>query len=91
MRGCPCRESGQWLALTRHGGPERLGRLCFRGGTGQAVPRAAGVGDCTGRVPAGVLRLRAGIAYQEPQQLLLEPLSGQPRVMACGEGDAGRH
>ena len=91
VSGCPCRESGQWIALPGTVDLSDWAGLCFRGGTGQAVPRAAGVGDCTGPVPAGVLTLRAGIAYQEPQQLLLEPLSGQPRLLACGEGDAGCH
>jgi len=87
--GCPCRESGEWLALPATVDLSSWAGLCFRGGTGQAIPRVSGVGDCTGAVPAGVLTLRADIAYQEPQQLLLEPLSGQPRLLSCGEGDAG--
>jgi prepilin-type N-terminal cleavage/methylation domain-containing protein len=89
--GCPCRESGEWIALPATVDLSAWAGLCFLGGTGQAIPRTAGVGDCTGPVPAGVLTLRAGISYQEPQQLLLEPLSGQPKLLSCGEGDAGCH
>jgi len=87
--GCPCRESGEWISLPGTVDLSTWAGLCFRGGTGQAVPRTAGVGDCTGPVPAAVLMLRADLAYQEPHQLMLEPLSGQPRLLSCGEGDAG--
>jgi len=61
------------------------------GGTGHAIPREAGVDDCPGAVPVGALTLRAGIAHQDDQQLLLEPPSGQPRLLACAAADAGCH
>lgn len=89
--GCPCRETGDWLTLPLAVDLSAWAGLCFRGGTGQAVPRDAGVGDCTGPAPAGALTLRAGIAHQDDQQLLLEPLSGQPRLLACAAADAGCH
>jgi prepilin-type N-terminal cleavage/methylation domain-containing protein len=89
--GCPCRDTGPWIALPTTVDLSSWAGLCFRGGTGQAVPRVSGVADCTGPVPAGALTLNAGLAHQDPQQLLLEPLSGQPRLLSCGTGDAGCH
>jgi hypothetical protein len=88
---CPCRDTGPWIAMPATVDLSAWAGLCFLGGSGQAIPRVSGVGDCTGPVPAGALTLRAGISYQEPQQLLLEPLSGQPKLLSCGEGDAGCH
>ncbi len=86
---CPCRESGAWMTVPATVDLSSWAGLCFRGGTGQAVPRVAGVGDCLAAPPAGVLTLRAAIAHQDDRQLLLEPLSGQPRLLSCGAGDAG--
>jgi prepilin-type N-terminal cleavage/methylation domain-containing protein len=88
---CPCREAGGWVTLPASVDLSAWAGLCFRGGTGQAIPRDAGVGDCLGSVPVGALTLRAGIAHQDDQQLLLEPLSGQPRLLACAAADAGCH
>jgi prepilin-type N-terminal cleavage/methylation domain-containing protein len=88
---CPCRESGAWVSLPGTVDLSAWAGLCFRGGTGQAVPRDAGVGDCTGPVPAGAVTLRAGIVNQVDQQLLLEPLSGQPKLLICAAADAGCH
>lgn len=86
---CPCRDTGDWVVLPSTVDLSAWADLCFRGGTGQAVPRVAGVGDCLAPPPAGALGLRAGIAHQNDQQLLLEPLSGQPRLLSCSTGDAG--
>ncbi|HUM10611.1 MAG TPA: prepilin-type N-terminal cleavage/methylation domain-containing protein [Myxococcaceae bacterium] len=88
---CPCRETGAWVSVPATVDLSAWAGLCFRGGTGQAVPRVAGVGDCLAPPPAGALSLRAGIAHQDDQQLYLEPLNGQPRLLACGAGDAGCH
>ncbi|HET9158675.1 MAG TPA: hypothetical protein VFN91_18515 [Myxococcaceae bacterium] len=88
---CPCRDTGPWVALPATVDLSAWAGLCFRGGSGQAIPRVNGVGDCTGPVPAGGLTLQAGISSQPPQQLLLEPLSGQPKLLSCGTGDAGCH
>ncbi len=87
--GCPCRETGEWLTLPATVDLSAWAGLCFRAGTGQAVPRVSGVGDCLAPAQAGVLSLRAGIAHQDDRALLLEPLSGQPRLLSCGAGDAG--
>lgn len=87
--GCPCGETGDWVRVPGTVDLSSWAGLCFRGGSGQAVPRVAGVGDCLAPAPAGVVTLRAGIAHQNDQQLLLEPVSGQPRLLVCGAGDAG--
>jgi len=86
---CPCRDTGQWVALPSTVDLSAWAGLCFRGGTGQAVPRVAGVGDCLGPPPAGTLTLRAGLAHQDDQQLLLEAVSGQPKLLSCSAADAG--
>jgi len=86
---CPCRDTGAWISLPATVDLSAWAGLCFRGGSGQAIPRVGGAGDCTGPVPPGVLTLTASISSQPPQQLLLEPLNGQPKLLSCGDGDAG--
>jgi prepilin-type N-terminal cleavage/methylation domain-containing protein len=85
---CPCRDTGTWVTVPSTVDLSSWAGLCFRGGTGQAVPRVAGVGDCLAPPPIGAVSLRVAIAHQDDQQLMLEPLSGQPRLLSCS-GDAG--
>ena len=87
--GCPCRDTGDWIVVPSTVDLSTWAGLCFRGGSGQAVPRVSGVGDCTAPVPPGVVSLRVGIAHQDDEQLIFEPVSGQPKLLVCGSGDAG--
>ena len=87
--GCPCGDMGPSIPLAPGVDLSSWNGLCFQGGTGQAVPRAPGSGDCLGPVPPGLLSLRAGVAHQPDQFLQLEPMTGQPRLLVCGAADAG--
>lgn len=87
--GCPCVESGQWLSVPSTVDLSSWAGLCFQGGTGQAIPRVVGVGDCTAASPPGIITLSAAIHGQGNQQLQLEPVTGQPRLLVCSSADAG--
>ncbi|HVP59489.1 MAG TPA: prepilin-type N-terminal cleavage/methylation domain-containing protein [Myxococcaceae bacterium] len=91
VSGCPCVDTGAWIAVPPTVDLTAWAGLCFQGGTGQAVPRATGVGDCLGPVPGGIVSLRASIHDQPDQLLQLEPVTGQPRLLACDGVDAGCH
>ncbi len=88
---CPCGDMGPSIPLPAGVDLSTWAGLCFQGGTGQAVPRVAGTGDCLGPVPPGLLSLRAGVAHQPDQLLQLEPMTGQPRLLVCSSADAGCH
>jgi len=87
--GCPCVETGPSIPIQGGVDLSAWAGLCFQGGTGQAIPRAVGAGDCLGPVPAGIITLRAGIHDQPDDMLQLEPMTGQPRLLVCRQGDAG--
>ena len=89
--GCPCGETGPSILIPSGVDLSSWAGLCFQGGTGQAVPRADGFGDCLGPVPPGLLTLTAEIAHQPDQLLQLEPMTGQPRLLVCNSADAGCH
>jgi len=89
--GCPCGDVGPKVPIPAQVDLSSWSGLCFQGGTGQAVPRAAGTGDCLGPVPPGLLTLRAGVAHEPDQFLQLEPMTGQPRLLVCGAADGGCH
>jgi len=87
--GCPCVETGQWVSVPTGVNLSAWAGLCFQGGTGQAIPRVAGVGDCLGTPPPGIITLSATIQGQGDQELQLEPVTGQPKLLVCAAGDAG--
>jgi prepilin-type N-terminal cleavage/methylation domain-containing protein len=86
---CPCRDTGTWINVPATVDLSTWGGLCFLGGTGQAIPRVSGTGDCLSPPPPGQLLLRATVAHSPDRMLLLEPVSGQPRLLACTGADGG--
>jgi prepilin-type N-terminal cleavage/methylation domain-containing protein len=87
---CPCRDTGNWMAIPSTVDMTPWGGLCFLGGTGQAIPRIAGTGDCLGPSPNGPVSLKVSAAHTLDRWLVLEPVSGQPRLMNCDpNADAG--
>jgi len=86
---CPCRDTGNWLTVPTTVDLSAWAGLCFLGGTGQAIPRVSGTGDCLAPPPAGQLLLRATVWGEPDRMLLLEPVSGQPRLLTCTGADGG--
>jgi prepilin-type N-terminal cleavage/methylation domain-containing protein len=87
--GCPCGDTGAWIPIPAAVDLTTWAGLCFMGGSGQAVPRTAGVGDCLSAAPSGPVVLHAPVAHQLDRWLLLEPVSGQPRLMTCNPAADG--
>jgi type II secretory pathway pseudopilin PulG len=86
---CPCRDTGTWVNVPATVDLSSWAGLCFLGGTGQAIPRVSGTGDCLSPAPPGQVLLRATVAHQPDRMLLLEAVSGQPRLMNCTAADGG--
>ena len=86
---CPCGDTGDWVNVPATVDLSSWAGLCFLGGTGQAVPRVSGTGDCLSPAPPGQVLLRATVAHDSDRMLLLEPVSGQPRLLSCEGTDAG--
>ena len=86
---CPCRDTGNWLTVPTTVDLSAWAGLCFLGGTGQAIPRVSGTGDCLAPAPPGQLLLRATVWGEPDRMLLLEPVSGQPRLLTCTGADGG--
>jgi type II secretory pathway pseudopilin PulG len=86
---CPCRDTGAWVNVPATVDLSRWAGLCFLGGTGQAIPRVSGTGDCLSPAPGGQVLLRATVAHESDRMLLLESVSGQPRLQTCAAADGG--
>lgn len=86
---CACGDTGAWVNLPASVDLSSWAGLCFLGGTGQAIPRVSGTGDCLSPATGGQVLLRAKVAHQTDRLLLLEAVSGQPRLLNCTAADGG--